>query len=193
MKISSHMANLEERTVRTAVTFDKKPAFSRLIKPLKRPGSSTEAFDAVKARLNDVLWLMNAGEITPGELEKLARVFAQLRQYVREADRVGMADEFGESTKRLTKPGLYDEDSKRDPYPWKQAEAKYKRLSDDELDFALKDAWEAAQAKATSYSEMWYYDDMAAIRKEAKRRGTKLGDLEGMTNSRARRLRRSQG
>jgi len=137
MKLDSHLARLEERTVRTAVTFDKRPTFAKALKPMGRPSDTGAAFDAVKNRLNEILFLMNNGEINPGEMSRLAKIFAGLRQYVRQADRAGMADEFGESRAYTFGKKLDEGDPKR----------------------------------------------------EAKRRGSTLGDLGGQSSSRARRLR----
>jgi len=110
MKLDTHMERLEERTARFKANLDRIPTMSKVLKPLSRADTAMDAFDGVKDRLAELLLLMNNGEITPGDMDRLAKVFAGLRQYVRDAGRRDEDAGLGESVRRRLRPRLSEGD-----------------------------------------------------------------------------------
>lgn len=61
-------------------------------------------------------------------------------------------------------------DTKAGPYPWREKQAQYAGYTDAQLQYAHKDALEAAKAMKGYPAESWYHDDAFTIRDEIEYR-----------------------
>lgn len=83
-QIDRRMAVITEgRRVKIVSQLPRAPKAAQLLKPLPGVNDSMAAFDLIRTKLVEIVSLMDSGDVDPGDMDRLYRVFGFLRAFAR--------------------------------------------------------------------------------------------------------------